>query len=91
MALWANLHGSFPIAFVIFAVLAAEALFSADPARRPQIMWQWGILFVLLIAATGVTPYGLRSLLITFFVLYDGEAPNTSMSGNQFSSSQSGG
>jgi hypothetical protein len=32
------------------------------------------MLFVLLIAATGVTPYGPRSLLITFFVLYDGEA-----------------
>ena len=74
MVLWANLHGSFPIAFVIFAALAAEALFSADSARRPQVIWQWGMLFVLLIAATGVTPYGLRSLLITFFVLYDGEA-----------------
>jgi hypothetical protein len=29
---------------------------------------------VLLIAATGLTPYGLRPLLITFFVLFDGEA-----------------
>jgi hypothetical protein len=74
MALWANLHGSFPIAFVIFAFLAAEALFAVDPAGRLRIMWQWGMLFVLLIAATGVTPYGLRPLLITFFVLFDGEA-----------------
>src|SRR5260370_19179404 len=37
-------------------------------------MWQWGTLFVLLIAATSVTPYGSRPLLITFFVLFDGEA-----------------
>jgi hypothetical protein len=74
MALWANLHGSFPIAFVIFAFLGAEALFSADAAARPQIVWRWGMLFLLLMAATGLTPYGFRSSLITFFVLSDGEA-----------------
>ena len=60
--------------FVIFAVLGAEALFAADTASRLRIIWQWGMLFVLLIAATGVTPYGFRPLLITFFVLFDGEA-----------------
>jgi hypothetical protein len=74
MALWANLHGSFPVALIIFAFLAAEALFSADTSARPQIVWQWGTLFLLLIGATGVTPYGFRSLLITFSVLSDGEA-----------------
>jgi hypothetical protein len=74
MALWANLHGSFPIAFVAFAALGAEALFSAESAARAQIVWRWGMLFLLLIAATGLTPYGFRSSYITFFVLSDGEA-----------------
>ena len=64
MALWANMHGSFPLGLVLASLLALESVIAAPPAGRPRLFWRWALFLLLALAATMVSPYGWRALLV---------------------------
>ena len=63
MALWANLHASFPIALVLAALFGLEAVASAAPDERTRTGAKWALVLLAALAATGATPYGYDPLL----------------------------
>jgi hypothetical protein len=74
MALWANLHASFPIAFVLAGFLALEAIDRAAAGARVRTAVDWGVLGVAALLAAGLTPYGYEPALISFHLFGSGEA-----------------
>lgn len=74
LVIWANLHGSFTIAYPIAAALALEAVLQASPERRREMIRRWAAFGALSLAAGCVTPYGVHALLVTFTVVGGGEA-----------------
>lgn len=69
MALWANLHASFPIALVLAALFGFEAVASASPPERPRVAVNWGLAILAAVAAAGATPYGYGSLLVSLKIV----------------------
>jgi hypothetical protein len=65
VALWANLHASFPIALVLVGLFGLEAVVSASPEERTQTATKWALVLLASLAATGATPYGYGSLLVS--------------------------
>ncbi|MGY4318384.1 hypothetical protein [Bradyrhizobium sp. JR3.5] len=63
MALWANLHGGFVLGLALIGPIGLEAVWSAEPSRRRQLIVRWGLFGVAALAASCVTPYGWNSLL----------------------------
>ena len=74
VVLWANLHASFPLAFVIAAPFAAEALASAGPAQRGATFLRWALFGTAAVLGSMLTPYGLEPLMITLNLSNGGEA-----------------
>ncbi len=73
MAAWANLHASFAIGFVLAGVLALDAFRTTPAMRRRGLALAWlGVLGTAL-AASFVTPYGGRALLVTLNLFGSGE------------------
>ena len=68
-ALWANLHASFPIAIVLAAAFGLEAVISAERQERAQTAVKWALVFLASLAATGLTPYGYGSLLVSLNIV----------------------
>ena len=69
MALWVNLHASFPIALVLAALFALEAVASAPPGERLRTAAKWGLVLVASFAAMGATPYGYQPLLVSWKIV----------------------
>jgi hypothetical protein len=69
VALWANLHASFPIALVLAALFAVEAVASAAPGERLETGAKWGLVLLASFAAMGATPYGYRPLLVSWRII----------------------
>lgn len=62
MLLWANLHGSFAVGFVLMAPFALEAL--VEGRREPwPVIRDWGGVGLLCLAAASLTPHGPAGLL----------------------------
>lgn len=74
LVLWANLHGSFTIAYPIAALLAADALLAAEPGRRRTLAARWALFGLGAVAAGCATPYGLHSMVVTATVFGSGES-----------------
>ena len=68
-AVWANLHASFPIALILAALFGAEAVAAAAPGERARTAARWGLVLLPAFAATGVTPYGYRPLLVSLNIV----------------------
>ncbi len=68
-ALWANLHASFPIALVLAALFAVEAIVSARPDERAKTGAKWGMVLLASAAATGATPYGYEPLILSWKIV----------------------
>ena len=66
VAIWANLHASFPIALVLGALFTLEAVASAAPDERARTALKWTLVLLGSLAATGLTPYGYGPLLVSF-------------------------
>lgn len=64
IALWANVHASFPIALALGALFGIEAVASAAPRERVQTAVKWGRVLLASLAATGLTPYGYEPLIV---------------------------
>ncbi len=64
MALWANLHGSYVFGMALAAPFALEALLDAKtfPERR-KVVISWGAFGLLCLAATAVTPHGVKGMI----------------------------
>jgi len=65
VALWANVHASFPIAIILSALFGFEAIVSARPEERSRQLVRWPIVTLGAAAATGLTPYGFEPLLVS--------------------------
>ncbi len=64
LALWANLHGGFPIALLLAAAFACEAILAAtDTTARWCAARQWGSFMLAALLASLLTPHGLDGLL----------------------------
>lgn len=74
IALWANLHASFTIAFLILAAFSAEAVMTAPVANRMRTALSWALFGLATVAAVGATPYGYESALVTFSLFGGNEA-----------------
>jgi len=62
LTLWANLHGSFPLALALAGVFAAEAALAApDPAARRGCVVNWGLFIAAAALASLLTPLGLAA------------------------------
>ena len=68
-AVWANLHASFPIAIVLAGLFSLEAVASAAPDERSRTAVKWGLVLLAALAATGATPYGYESLLVSLKIV----------------------
>ena len=67
MVLWANLHGSYMLGFVLAALLAGEAvLLASDRGSRLRALRGWGLFGVFSVGAAVITPFGLEGLLLPF-------------------------
>lgn len=64
MALWANMHGSFPLGLVMAGVLAAEGVLFRPKEERLASARRWALFLVAALAATIVSPYGWNAILV---------------------------
>lgn len=62
MTLWANLHGSFTLGFVIFIFVALEAVLGLPSEERWTAALRWSVYAGLSVAAAMLTPSGLLGL-----------------------------
>jgi hypothetical protein len=68
MLLWANLHGSYVIAFVVAGAFGLEALFEKG-ADRVAVLRSWGVFGLVCLACVFMTPHGLSGLLYPFQIM----------------------
>jgi hypothetical protein len=68
MLVWANAHGSFVFGLALAGVFAFEALVTAPPERRLQVLIRWGAFGLVSLLASLVTPSGVEGLLYPFYV-----------------------
>ncbi|MBV9077827.1 MAG: hypothetical protein JO048_10115 [Methylobacteriaceae bacterium] len=73
LILWANLHGSFTIAFPLAGLFALEAWLAAGRGRRREVTVRWGAFLAAALAASCITPYGLNATLVTVTLFGSGE------------------
>jgi len=71
--LWANLHASFTLGFVIAAIAGLEILIRYRLAQ-PRLLVQWCIFGALCPLVSLINPYGLKAILATFTVAGANEA-----------------
>jgi hypothetical protein len=69
VALWANLHASFPIALILAILFGLEAVASAAPAERARTGAKWVLVLLASFAAVGATPYGYDPLLVSLKIV----------------------
>jgi hypothetical protein len=76
MTLWANLHGSFTFGLALAAALGIEAVCDSSPGSRRPTAARWALFLIASFACTCLTPYGLRSMLVTYQLFGGNEALN---------------
>jgi hypothetical protein len=75
MTLWANLHGSFTIGFVLAGILAVEAMLAVPRQQRPAAALRWSVFLAAVVLAACVTPYGYHAMwAIATFLVSGGES-----------------
>jgi len=67
MLVWANLHGSYVLGFVVAGAFGLEALVEPG-ADRVKVIRQWGLFGLASLVAAMVTPHGPAGLLFPFMV-----------------------
>ena len=75
MLFWANLHGGFTMGLLLGGAFGLEALVNgADWAERRKIFIAWAKFGVAALLVACITPYGPRSILVTFEIFGLGDA-----------------
>ena len=72
VALWANLHASFPIVFVVGALFSIYGLYLAEPRNRVRLGAKWCAALLAAFAASGLTPYGFEPSFVAFRIFGSG-------------------
>lgn len=68
MTVWANLHGSYVLGFLLAGALGLEALM--DPQQdRLSVIRGWGLFGLLSLAAALITPWGVEGILYPFRIM----------------------
>ncbi|QND58558.1 hypothetical protein [Mesorhizobium huakuii] len=73
VVLWANLHATFTLSFVI-AAFAGLALLTRSGLSKPALLAKWVALGLLCPLVSLLHPYGVKAILATFTVAYGNEA-----------------
>jgi len=71
--LWANLHASFTLGFVIAALAGLDVLVRSR-LTQPRLLAQWCLFGALCLLVSLVNPYGIKAILATFTVAGANEA-----------------
>jgi hypothetical protein len=71
--LWANLHATFTLGFVI-AAFAGLDFVVRNRLAKPTLLIKWCVFGVLCLLVSLLNPYGLKAILATFTVAYGNEA-----------------
>lgn len=79
MLFWANLHGGFTMGLLLCGAFGLEALVNSavggvDWAERRKIFFAWAKFGVAALLVACITPYGPRSILVTFEIFGLGDA-----------------
>ena len=75
MLFWANLHGGFTMGLLLGGAFGLEALVNgADWTERKKIFIAWAKFGVAALLVACITPYGPRSILVTFEIFGLGDA-----------------
>ncbi len=69
MLLWANLHGSYLLGFVLAGPFGLEALAEAKAPERLRVLREWVLVGGLCVAASLLTPHGLAGVTYPFEIL----------------------
>ena len=64
MALWANMHGSFPLGLAVAGVLAGEGVLIRPGGSRLASLRRWALFLVLSLGATMLSPYGWHAIVV---------------------------
>lgn len=64
IALWANMHGSFPLGLVMAGLLAGEGVFFAPAGFRVVALRRWALFLAVSAAATALSPFGWGAILV---------------------------
>ena len=70
---WANMHGSFPFGLIMAGVLAGEGVAFAPAGERLVITRRWAIFLAVSSAATMISPFGWRAILVPLMMFRNGE------------------
>ena len=73
VVLWANLHATFTLSFVI-AAFAGLALLARSGLSKPVLLAKWVAFGLLCPLVSLMHPYGVKAILATFTVAYGNEA-----------------
>lgn len=73
VVLWANLHATFTLSFVI-AAFAGLALLARSGLSKPVLLAKWIAFGLLCLLVSLLHPYGVKAILATFTVAYGNEA-----------------
>jgi hypothetical protein len=66
MILWANMHGSFVLGFLLLGAFALEAVCAAPKDRRRNVFGAWAGFALACVAAAALTPQGPAGLIFPF-------------------------
>jgi hypothetical protein len=73
VVLWANLHATFTLSFVIAAFAGLDVL-ARTGLSKPALLAKWAAFGLLCPLVSLIHPYGIKALLATFSVAYGNEA-----------------
>jgi hypothetical protein len=73
LCLWANLHGTFTLGFVI-AAFAGLQLLAQTGLSNPRLLASWVVFGIFCPIVSLLNPYGVEAILATFTVAYGNEA-----------------
>ena len=72
MVAWTNMHGSFPLGLVMAGVLAGEGVLLVARDRRLVALRRWTLFLALSTAATMLSPFGWRAILVPLMMFGNG-------------------
>jgi len=74
MALWANVHASFTLGLALVGAFGAEAVHAAGRGHRLRTAARWALFMAGAVAFACCTPYGYRSMIVTYQLFGGNEA-----------------
>ena len=64
MALWANMHGSFPLGLAMAGLAGLDGMVAAPAGRRLARCRSWALFLAAALACTALSPYGWHAIVV---------------------------